>query len=187
MEGINIVRFVTASGEPERTVITNIDAIRAKIIQLFGQTAREMYGLNEKAAAYPSECRLNVDADPACQSRRNHQRRRRPDRCVGRLRGLPGAGLDIALAVLMPIVASMGGIAGSQTLTLVIRGLALGQLERDNTQILLWKVFGIAALNGVIWAAVVAALAIAWFGDWQIGGIIAAAILLNLLCAAVAG
>ena len=53
MEGINIVRFVSASGEPERTVITNIDAIRTKIIQLFGQTAREMYGLNEKAAAYP--------------------------------------------------------------------------------------------------------------------------------------
>ena len=53
MEGINIVRFVSASGEPERTVITNIDAIRSKIIQLFGQTAREMYGLNEKAAAYP--------------------------------------------------------------------------------------------------------------------------------------
>ncbi len=93
----------------------------------------------------------------------------------------------VALAVLMPIVASMGGIAGSQTLTLVIRGLALGQLERDNAQILLWKEFGIAALNGIIWAAVVASLAIVWFGDWQIGGIIAAAILLNLLCAAVAG
>ena len=93
----------------------------------------------------------------------------------------------VALAVLMPIVASMGGIAGSQTLTLVIRGLALGQLESGNAKVLLWKEFGIAALNGILWAAVVAALAIAWFGSWEIGGIIAAAILLNLLCAAIAG
>ncbi len=93
----------------------------------------------------------------------------------------------VALAVLMPIVASMGGIAGSQTLTLVIRGLALGQVERGNANLLLWKEFGIGALNGLIWALVVAALAIVWFGSWEIGGIIAAAILLNLLCAALAG
>ena len=53
MEGINIVRFLNAREEPERTVITNIDATRAKIIQLFGQTARELYGLNEKSAVYP--------------------------------------------------------------------------------------------------------------------------------------
>jgi magnesium transporter len=93
----------------------------------------------------------------------------------------------VALAVLMPIVASMGGIAGSQTLTLVIRGLALGQVERGNANLLLWKEFGIGGLNGLIWALVVAALAIVWFGSWEIGGIIAAAILLNLLCAALAG
>ena len=93
----------------------------------------------------------------------------------------------VALAVLMPIVASMGGIAGSQTLTLVIRGLALGHVERGNAPVLLWKEFGIGALNGLIWALVVAFLAILWFKSWQIGGIIAAAILLNLLCAALAG
>jgi len=93
----------------------------------------------------------------------------------------------VALAVLMPIVASMGGIAGSQTLTLVIRGLALGHVEQGNAPVLLWKELGIGALNGVIWALVVAALAIVWFGSWEIGGIIAAAILLNLLCAALAG
>ncbi len=93
----------------------------------------------------------------------------------------------VTLAVLMPIVASMGGIAGSQTLTLVIRGLALGHLERGNAPVLLWKEFGIGTLNGLIWALVVAALAILWFGSWEIGGIIAAAILLNLLCAALAG
>ncbi len=93
----------------------------------------------------------------------------------------------VALAVLMPIVASMGGIAGSQTLTLVIRGLATGQLGSGNTRILLLKELGIGLLNGLLWALVVAALAIMWFGNWMIGGIIAAAILLNLLSAAVSG
>ncbi|MBK1691982.1 magnesium transporter [Ectothiorhodospira mobilis] len=93
----------------------------------------------------------------------------------------------VALAVLMPIVASMGGIAGSQTLTLVIRGLATGQLGSGNTRILLLKEIGIGVLNGMLWALVVAALAVLWFGNWTIGGIIAAAILLNLLCAALAG
>jgi magnesium transporter len=93
----------------------------------------------------------------------------------------------VALAVLMPVVASMGGIAGSQTLTLVIRGLALGYVERSNARLLLLKELGIGVLNGLIWAVVVAALAIVWFGDWEIGGVIAVAILLNLLCAALAG
>jgi magnesium transporter len=93
----------------------------------------------------------------------------------------------VALAVLMPIVASMGGIAGSQTLTLVIRGLALGQVDAGNTRILLLKEIGIGLINGVIWSLVVAALAIVWFGNWAIGGIIAAAILINLICAALAG
>jgi len=93
----------------------------------------------------------------------------------------------VALAVLMPIVASMGGIAGSQTLTLVIRGLALGHLGSGNRRILLFKELGIGLLNGLLWALVVAALAVVWFGQWAIGGIIAVAILLNLLCAALAG
>jgi magnesium transporter len=81
----------------------------------------------------------------------------------------------------------MGGIAGSQTLTLVIRGLALGHLEQGNARVLLLKEIGIALLNGVLWAVVVALLSVIWFGNWAIGGIIAAAILLNLLCASVAG
>ncbi|UHD15570.1 magnesium transporter [Thiocapsa bogorovii] len=93
----------------------------------------------------------------------------------------------VALAVLMPIVASMGGIAGSQTLTLVIRGLATGQLGSGNTRILLLKEAGIGLLNGLLWALVVAALAILWFGNWAIGGIIGVAILLNLMCAALSG
>ncbi len=93
----------------------------------------------------------------------------------------------VALAVLMPIVASMGGIAGSQTLTLVIRGLATGQLAGSNTRILLLKEAAIGLLNGMLWALVVAALAILWFGNWAIGGIIAVAILINLICAAISG
>ncbi|HAF56374.1 MAG TPA: magnesium transporter, partial [Thauera sp.] len=93
----------------------------------------------------------------------------------------------VALAVLMPIVASMGGIAGSQTLTLVIRGLALRQVQKGNVRVLLSREIGVSILNGLLWAAVVAVLAVVWFGDWGIGGVIAAAILLNLLCAALAG
>ncbi|WP_296542070.1 magnesium transporter [Rhodoferax sp.] len=93
----------------------------------------------------------------------------------------------VALAVLMPIVASMGGIAGSQTLTLVIRGLALGQVQQGNIRVLLNREVGISILNGVLWAVVIALLAVAWFGDWGIGGVLGLAILINLLCAALAG
>lgn len=93
----------------------------------------------------------------------------------------------VALAVLMPIVASMGGIAGSQTLTLVIRGLALGQVQQGNIRVLLSREVGISILNGVLWAVVIALLAVAWFGDWGIGGVLGLAILINLLCAALAG
>lgn len=93
----------------------------------------------------------------------------------------------VALAVLMPIVASMGGVAGSQTLTLVICGLALGQVQKGNWRELLSRELGISALNGLLWACVIALLAVAWFGDWGLGGVLGVAILINLLCAAVAG
>ncbi|MFP4182971.1 MAG: magnesium transporter [Halorhodospira sp.] len=93
----------------------------------------------------------------------------------------------VALAVLMPIVASMGGIAGSQTLTLAIRGLALGQISRVNSSWLLRKEIGIAALNGLLWSLVVAVLAVLWFGNVAIGVIIAAALVINMLAAGVAG
>lgn len=93
----------------------------------------------------------------------------------------------VALAVLMPIVASMGGIAGSQTLTLVIRGLALGQVQKGNIRILLSREVGVSILNGALWAVVIALLAVAWFGSWGIGAVLGAAILINLLCAALAG
>jgi len=93
----------------------------------------------------------------------------------------------VALAVLMPIVASMGGIAGTQTLTLVIRGLALGQVQKGNLRVLISRELGISILNGLLWAGVIALLAVAWFGDWGLGGVLGIAILINLLCAAVAG
>ncbi len=93
----------------------------------------------------------------------------------------------VALAVLMPIVASMGGIAGSQTLTLAIRGLALGQLSSKNARSLLKKELAVGGLNGLVWAAVVAAVAGFWFDNAAIAGLIAAAIVINLLFAALSG
>ncbi len=93
----------------------------------------------------------------------------------------------VALAVLMPIVASMGGIAGSQTLTLVIRGIALGQIRGTNARRLLVKELLVSLWNGVIWAIVLGAIAWLWFGNETLGFVIAAAILINLLIAAIAG
>jgi magnesium transporter len=93
----------------------------------------------------------------------------------------------VALAVLMPIVASMGGIAGSQTLTLVIRGIALGQVSGSNARRLLSKEIWVSIWNGLIWALVLAVIADIWFDDYRLGLIIAAAIIINLLVAAIAG
>jgi magnesium transporter len=93
----------------------------------------------------------------------------------------------VALAVLMPIVASMGGIAGSKTLTLVIRSIALGQLGQSNTRWLMLKEISVGLLNGLLWALVVATIAYAWFGSKSIGMIIAAAMVINLVVATTAG
>ena len=103
--------------------------------------------------------------------------------------GLFEATIDkiVALAVLMPIVASMGGIAGSQTLSLTIRGLALGQIAGSNTPWLLKKEVSIGLLNGVLWALVVGAVAAFWFGDAGIGTVIGAALVINMLGAGFAG
>jgi magnesium transporter len=93
----------------------------------------------------------------------------------------------VALAVLMPIVASMGGIAGSQTLTLMIRGLALGQVQDSNARWLMVREIAVGALNGLAWAAVVAAATVLWFKSWMLGGIIALALVVNLVVAAISG
>jgi magnesium transporter len=93
----------------------------------------------------------------------------------------------VALAILMPIVASMGGVAGSQTLTVVIRGMALGQISRNNLRWLLSKEFAVGALNGMLWALVMGGVAALWFKDPMIAVIIAAAMMINLIAAALAG
>ncbi len=93
----------------------------------------------------------------------------------------------VALAVLMPVVASMGGIAGSQTLTLTIRGLALDQISTSNLRWLTTKEFLVGATNGVVWAIVVALVSYLWFNDAGISIILAVAMILNLLAAAISG
>lgn len=93
----------------------------------------------------------------------------------------------VALAVLMPIVASMGGIAGNQTLVLIIRGLALGQVEQANARWLLVREIAVGLLNGVLLASLVGVAAGIWFHTWMIGLIIFAALLINLFAAALAG
>ena len=93
----------------------------------------------------------------------------------------------VALAVLMPIVASMGGIAGSQTLTLMIRGMAVGQVSNASVRWLLNREFLATALNGVLFALVVSAATMVWFGDKTIGLVIALALVINLTVASVVG
>lgn len=87
----------------------------------------------------------------------------------------------------MPIVASMGGVGGTQTLTLAIRGLALGQLSSKNAGYLLAKELAIALVNGLLWAFVVGAIAGWWFHSTDIALVIAAAMMINLIAAAIAG
>ncbi len=93
----------------------------------------------------------------------------------------------VALAILITIVPSMGGIAGSQTLTIAIRGLALGQLGSSNYRSLIKKEISVGLLNGLAWALVVASLSIIWFDNFSIGMIIAFALIVNLLAGAFAG
>ncbi len=93
----------------------------------------------------------------------------------------------IALAALMGVIPSMGGIAGSQTLTIMIRGLALGQVTRTNTKSLFIKELLIGLLNGLIWAVVVFAISAFIFHEPSIGMVVAIAMLLNLIIAPIVG
>ena len=103
--------------------------------------------------------------------------------------GLFEASIDkiVALAVLMPVIASMGGVAGSQTLTLVTRGIALEQVGKSNARRLLFREITLGLLNGVFWALVVAAVAVFWFDDMRLGLVFGLALVLNLLTGAMAG
>ena len=93
----------------------------------------------------------------------------------------------VALAILMPIVAGLGGSAGSQALTISVRGLALGRISRQNARALALKECAVGLLNGVLWAAVVGVVATLWFGNEGLGLIISLAMVINLVCAALAG
>jgi magnesium transporter len=93
----------------------------------------------------------------------------------------------VALAVLMPIVASMGGIAGSQTLTLVIRGIALGNISSTNSKSLLIKEISVGLLNSFLWASVIGIVSSYWFNNYLIGVVIGIAMIANLVFAALSG
>ncbi len=93
----------------------------------------------------------------------------------------------VALAVLMPVVASMGGIAGTQTVTLIIRGIAVGKVHASNARWLFFKELSVGAVNGLIWASVVAIATWFWFGTWDIAAVIFVAIVINLVAAGIAG
>ena len=93
----------------------------------------------------------------------------------------------VALAVLMPIVASMGGVAGSQTLTVVIRGMALGKIGTGNFKWLLSREVLSSILNGLLWASVLGLLTSWWFHDLKMAMIIALATVINLLASALGG
>jgi magnesium transporter len=93
----------------------------------------------------------------------------------------------VALAVLMPIVASMGGVAGSQTLTLVIRSTAQGQLVDSNIMWMIRRELAVGLINGCVWASVVAFGAYFVFGDFTLGLVIAMALLINMAAAAFSG
>jgi len=93
----------------------------------------------------------------------------------------------VLLAVLMPVVPSMGGVAGTQSLTIITRAMALGQIDKSNARQILAKEVSVGILNGIGWALVVAAVTVLWFGTWMVAAVIAAALTLNMIVAAVAG
>jgi magnesium transporter len=93
----------------------------------------------------------------------------------------------VALAILMPVVASMGGIAGTQALTIVIRGMALGRVGSANIRALVAREVLIGVANGLFWSVVVALAAYVWFSDFTLGYVIAIAIIVNLFIAALVG
>jgi magnesium transporter len=93
----------------------------------------------------------------------------------------------VALAALMPIIAGIGGNSGNQTITMIVRALALGQITRDNARKLFLKEIGVSILNGMIWGSVVGLFAYLIYHKWELGVVMTAAMLLNLLLAAVMG
>jgi magnesium transporter len=93
----------------------------------------------------------------------------------------------VALAALMPIVAGIGGNSGNQTMTMIVRALALGQIRKSYWTKLLYKEIGVALLNGVVWGTLLGALAYLFYGSVALGGVMALAMILNLVLAASMG
>ncbi len=93
----------------------------------------------------------------------------------------------IPLAILMPIVASMGGNAGTQTLTVMVRRLALGEIDTENARHALNKEVGVALLNGLLFAFIMGIIAVIWFSNAMLGIVIGAAMIINLLIAGLFG
>jgi len=93
----------------------------------------------------------------------------------------------VALAALMPIIAGIGGNSGNQTITMIVRGLAVGQVTSGNARKLLTKEFLVAVLNGLVWGTVVGLFAFLIYHDWQLGAVMMGAMLLNLMLAAIMG
>ncbi|MCH7821151.1 MAG: magnesium transporter [Proteobacteria bacterium] len=93
----------------------------------------------------------------------------------------------VLLAVLMPVVPSMAGVAGSQSLIIITRALALGQIDHTNAKRILRKELLVGLLNGLGWSVVVATFTFLWFGNWRIGGVIGAAMIISLFVAPLAG
>ncbi|MGP1561677.1 MAG: magnesium transporter [Helicobacteraceae bacterium] len=93
----------------------------------------------------------------------------------------------VALAVLMPIIASMGGVAGTQTLTVVVRQIALGEIDRTNGMKIIKKELSVGLINGIFFCVIVAIVAFAWFGKPILGAVMAASLFVNLFIAAVFG
>ena len=93
----------------------------------------------------------------------------------------------VALAILMPIVASMGGIAGTQVLTIMVRALAMRQISWNNVNFILKREVLVSISNGLLWAVIVSTMTSFWFGDWQIAMVIAFALAINMFAAALTG
>ena len=93
----------------------------------------------------------------------------------------------VALAALMPIVAGIGGNSGNQTTTMIVRGLALGQIAAHNMQSLIKKELGVSLINGVFWGGMLGIIAFALYGNYKLGLVMMAAMTLNLLLSAIMG
>ena len=93
----------------------------------------------------------------------------------------------VALAVLMPIVASMGGNAGTQSLTIMVRQLALGEIDKENVREAIKKEIILSMVNGLVFAMAIGFIALTWYGDNRIGFVIAISMCINLICAGLIG